>query len=161
MGCIARILRLILSLIAGYTVLATIVVGGLFGVAFAMGAAFCYDGDSWLASTPFCAISLVIGFIAALAGGAVSALIARRAGVWALLTVVGLLGIGQAMSATMSIDQSRLADRPATRPADLAVPDMARWSEKPLWCEWANVVVGLVGIVTGARMARRSPSQRG
>ena len=148
MGCL-RIIFVPLAVLAGYLVTALVVVGGLFAIMSGAGADFCYAGDTWRASDAFGAASLVVGFLAALAGGFVATRIGGRLALLALAALVALGGLATASGAFREADAIRFEGRPEKRPAEFDWQKAPMWSETPAWAECGNVVVGVVGVLVG------------
>lgn len=148
MGCL-RIIFIPLAVLAGYLVTGLVVVVGLFALMFGAGIDFCYAGDSWVASDAFSAASLVVGFVAALAGGFVATRIGGRLALLALAALIALVGLATASGALREADAIRFEGRPDTRPAEFDWTKAPSWSETPAWAEWGNLAVGVVGVLVG------------
>lgn len=88
--------------------------------------------------------SIVVSLVAAVIGGVVCAKVATDArGVWILMGVVVVIGLGMALLAGVATDM--------VAEADLA--DMESF-EEPGWLTWVSPFIGAVGVYIGARLAK-------
>ena len=101
--------------------------------------------------TPALALgSLAAGLPAAVVGGVVCAKVAAdRRGEWMLVALVAVLGVANALY----LHQAPVAD--GVLPEGVATMEAAGSAREPGWVSWLNPVVGVVGILLGARLARR------
>ncbi len=148
MGCL-RLIFVPLAVLAGYIVTGLVVLVGLFAILFGAGVEFAYAGDTWRASDAFSAASLVVGFVAALAGGFVATRVGGRLALLGLAAVVAIGGLVTATGLARETDAIRFEGRPETRPAELDWTKAPVWSETPVWAEWGNLAVGVVGVLVG------------
>jgi len=103
---------------------------------------------SWEVTPAWSLGSLVLGLVAGVLGGIVcSRVAADRRGAWMLIVLVGVLGVANALF------QAPVAD--GVRPEGVAMLEAAGSATEPGWVSWLNPVVGIVGILLGARLARR------
>ena len=114
----------------------------------ALGVEGSFRPGSWEVTTAWSLGSVVIGLLAAVVGGIVCRKVAGDGrGVLMLIALVVVLGVANA-----------LFQPPATgavRPEDVAMLEAAGSAEQPRWLAWLNPLLGLVGILLGARLARR------
>jgi len=137
--------RAILAVIASYIVIFLVVFCGLTAAFLAMGVERAYQPASYDVSTMWIVVMIVVGLIAALAGGCVCRAIARRPKpVVALAIVVLVLGLGQAAMVMMTPVAAAEA-----RPANVGVMEAMMKSRQPMWTPWANAVIGFVGVLIG------------
>lgn len=141
-------LRNVGGAVLGWVVMAASV-GGLMAVLWmVLGEEGSFRPGSWEVTTAWSLGSVAIGLLAAVLGGFVCAKVAGdRRGVLMLIVLVVVLGVATA-----------LFPHPATggvRPEDVAMLEAARSAEPPRWLAWLNPLLGLVGILLGARLARR------
>lgn len=103
---------------------------------------------SWEVTQAWSLGSVAIGLLAAVVGGFVCAKIAGdNRGVLMLVVLVLILGVVNALS------QAPVAD--AVRPEGVAMTDAAVSAREPVWLSWLHPVLGAVGALLGARLARR------
>lgn len=143
-------LRNVLSAIAGYIVMAVIVMAG-FSVAL-LAPDFAYQKSSLDVTAGWIAYTLVLSFLAAVVGGFVCAAIARKPQpVIALAIAVLLLGLLEA-------GRNQMKTKPAMTPEELAamsMMDKAQISVQPTMYSFALPFVGAAGILVGGRLRRR------
>lgn len=159
--------RSILGVIVGYLVMAAIVFGSLTAAYLLMGADRAFKPGLFEVTTTWLATSFVLGFIAALVGGVVCAVIARkRKAAYALAALVVLIGAGLAVyqgveSGEITIPgqeeiaaaPSPSAEPPRVRTADVGSMEAMQHAETPDWVLWINPLLGAVGVLLGAGMA--------
>lgn len=103
---------------------------------------------SWEVTHALSLGSVAIGLFAAVVGGFVCAKVAGdNRGVLMLVVLVLILGVVNALS------QAPVAD--AVRPEGVAMTDAAGSAREPVWLSWLHPVLGAVGALLGARLARR------
>lgn len=141
--------RIIGGVIAGY---ATMFVGVfvLFSLAWmAMGAEGAFQTGSWDVSAAWIGLSIVIGFLAAVAGGYLCALIARSPrGPQALVVVVVVLGLLMALQVLFGAG----TDASAARPEAVGMFEAMQYAQQPGWIAVLNPLLGALGVVIGARV---------
>lgn len=142
--------RNVLAAIAGYIVMALLVIAG-FSVALAA-PEFAYQADSLDVTSGWIAYTLALSFVAAVAGGFVCAAIARKPRpVAALAIVVVLLGLLEA-------GRNLMKSRPAMTHEQLAamsIMDKAQISVQPTAYAFALPFVGAAGILVGGQLRRQ------
>ena len=141
--------RNILAAIAGYAVMAVLVIAGT-GVAWlALGSAGAFDGEGPEPSTPWLALNLMSGLIAAVFGG----LVARRIGgsgkaVRILLGLVVALGLVFAVVATVAAPEPEPAGKPVV---EMSWAEAGQYARQPAWYNWLIPFVGAAGVLLGGR----------
>ena len=148
-------MKAVLAVIGGYFTM-VLVVMVLTNVGYAaIGTSGAYVPGGYAPSQTWIVIMLVSGIAAALAGGMVCAKIADGKGVLALAIVVLIVG---AILGWMTINREIPADRPETRPDDLKAMEAMMWAESPTWINIVNPIIGAVGVLIGAGIARKKGS---
>jgi hypothetical protein len=143
-------LRAVLGVILGYLTMAVLVFVLFTAAYFAMGADGAFQPGSYDVSTLWLGVSIVLGFVAAVVGGIVCAAISRLPKPPLVLAVVVLvLGILSAIPVltTSPGDQE-------IRPGDVSNMDAMMKARQPVWTAFLNPVIGVVGVLTGARLRR-------
>ncbi|MEY5060620.1 MAG: hypothetical protein RIS45_541 [Planctomycetota bacterium] len=154
MGCI----RFLLSPFA--SVLGAIVLGLVTLIGFAittstLGMQKAYLEDGWLVSDTFAAILLGITFVGSMAG----AFVARRMGsglaTLLLIAFVAYISLVQNVDSPQDPSKSqRFAGRPDSRPENVGLVDLMRWTEQPNWVRYGSALVGVTGVLFGASLAK-------
>jgi hypothetical protein len=151
-------LRNVIAVVAGY---ATMFVGVFvtFSVAYmAMGADGAFAPGTYNASTQWIITSMVLGFVAALAGGLVCAGIARpcsRAS-QALAAVVLVLGLLMAIPVVMGAGEER-----GQRTADVGNVEAMKNARTPVLVAFLNPIIGAGGVMIGSRLLRKESAKAG
>lgn len=147
-------LRIIAGIIVGWIVM-TVVVVASFGITMAaLGLEQILQPASYWTTTTFNIIVLVGGFVGAIAGGLVCALIARNSlAAFVLIAVVLVMGAG---SVVMNMNKP---DPPArTEPATFE--GIRAHGKEPMWFAISKTLVGAAGILIGASLVPKK-RQRG
>ena len=144
-------LRIVLAVIAGYLAMAVLVFATFTGAYLAMGTEGAFRPGSFDVSTLWIVVSVILSFIAALAGGWVCALVGRRrAAAVALAAVVVVLGLAvAAMEFTHSGEQV-----PAARSGEISNFDAMQMAQQPTWLTLLNPFLGAAGVLLGARFRK-------
>lgn len=140
----------------GYVVMAAVVFLTMTLAWIVLGAEGAFRPGAWEISAIWTAVALVTGILAAIGGGWTAARVGQDGGaVWILVALTIVLG---AWSAIGSGDGEAGA-----RAADIAMTDAMMNARQPAWLAWGNVVIGVVGVLLGARLAKpkRSPREPG
>jgi hypothetical protein len=142
-------LRAVLSVIAGYAVMA-ILVFSTFSLAYLlMGADGAFRPGSYDVTPLWLVVSFVLSFIAAVVGGWVCMHIARSSKApQALAAVVFILGLLVALSIVMSSDDAR----PKVREGNVGNLAAMQNARQPAWVAFLNALIGASGIQVGARL---------
>lgn len=142
-------LRSILAAVVGYVALVLVVLAGI-GVAWlALGGAGAFDGEGPAPSTPWMALNLLSGLIAAVVGG----LVARRIGgsqlaVRILVGIVLVLGLVTAVMAGSAKGDREPLDKPV---AEMSFQEAGQHAVQPAWYNWIIPLVGAAGVLIGGR----------
>jgi small-conductance mechanosensitive channel len=141
-------LRAILAAIVGYVLLAVVLMVLLFGAYFAVGVERSFQPASYEPSTLWLALMFASGLVAAILGGFVATKIGGPRGVRIFL---GLIVAMAALEVAMRIGKAN--EEPEVRGADVSAMDAAMKASPPLWVTLVNPVIGIAGVLVGARMA--------
>lgn len=145
-------LRSILSVIAGYLVMAIVVMITFSLTYLAMGAEGAFKPGSYDPSLLWIVISFVLGLIAAVLGGLVCAVIARSPRPPLVLAAVVLV-LGLLLAVPVLIEDR--GGEPPVRSGDLDNFEAMNSARQPLWVALLNPLVGAAGTLLGARLKRR------
>jgi hypothetical protein len=144
--------RTVVSVIAGYVTM-FVFVFVMFTVAYlALGADRAFKPGTYDVSGAWIVVSIIVGLVAAVLGGAVCATIAKnpKAPVF-LAVVVVILGVLFALPTLMSPDSGP----PEIRTGDVGNTEAMSNARSPTWMNLLNPVLGAVGVLIGGRMRRR------
>lgn len=143
--------RDIAGVVAGYLVMVALVFAS-FSIAFiAMGADRAFEPGTYQVTGLWIAVSFVLGFVAAVMGGTVCAMVAKSVrGTTALMVMVLALGILMAFPVLMADPVKK------ERTGDVGNMQAMMDAVQPAWVALINPVVGAVGVSIGGR--RRSNS---
>ena len=146
--------RTIGSVILGYLVMAIVVIA-TFSLAYqVMGADRSYQPGTYEVSGVWIAVSIVLGLGAAILGGFACARVAHSPmAPKALAGVVLILGLGMAIAAAAGVGAE---DRVDVRPAEVSGLEAMQNSQTPTWVQFLNPLIGVVGVLYGAGLARKS-----
>jgi hypothetical protein len=145
-------LRAALGVILGYIVMA-VTVFVTFTIAYlAMGADRAFQPGSHKVSALWLAAAIPLSIIAAIVGGYLCGIIAKRKG-----AVLALAGITLILGFAMAIP-AMLDDRPdEPRTAEVGNMDAMRKAKQPLWIALLNPVIGAAGVLVGGSLATGRP----
>ncbi len=147
-------MRAALSVIVGYATMFVAVMVSFTVLYLILGTDGAFKSGSYEASGTWIALSFVLGFGAAVAGGFVCALIARSStGPMILIGLVIVLGLVMAVMTVMASDSG-----PAVREGDLDNFEAMQNAKTPAWVAFLNPFVGAVGIFVGARLVKPKPA---
>lgn len=134
-------MKSVLAVIAGYLTMAVIVVAFLFGLYAVVGTSGAFLQGSYESSMVWNVASLVLGFVAALAGGWVCSAIApnAKASYW-LAGIVFVLGVLFAIPSFGAHPQE-------VRPDTLSGMDAMQKAYTPVWVALLNPVIGAIGVL--------------
>jgi len=141
--------RTVGSVVVGYIVMALFIFL-TFSIAYvAMGADRAYQPGTFVVTGLWIAVSFVLGLLGAMLGGWLCLLIAKSLrGPQALAAVVFVLGLVTAFMYLGGPD----ADAPIVRDTAVGVFDAMQYSRTPNWVNFVNIIVGVVGVLLGARL---------
>ena len=145
--------RAILGVIVGYIVMAGAVLGSVAAAWMVLGPDKAYKPGLWEVSTIWMITLSVAGLIAAMIGGAVCAAIAakRSKAAMVLAGLVLVLGLAEAGYKLAKPQE----DIPTVREDNVTMFDAEQHSKQPMVMLLGNPVIGLVGVLIGARLVGR------
>ena len=144
--------RAIGSAVAGYVAMFVIAFVGLTLAWLALGADGAFRTGTWHTSTAWVVTMLLVGLVAAIAGGWVaSRLGGDRRAVTVLVGLVVVIGLVD-IALTLSRDPGVLDAVRVGRPSMIEALSSAR---PPSWFSIVNVVVGAAGVLIGSRLRLR------
>ena len=143
--------RTIGSIVAGYLAMAALIFL-LFSAAWlVLGVEGSFLPDSWTPATIWISVSIVVGLVASMAGGALCMAIAQdvRGPRW-LVVVVVVLGLLMAIPAfTVPVGE------PITRPETVSMMEAMSNARQPAWLAVINPLLGAIGVIVGAAFVPR------
>lgn len=138
-------LRAVASVIVGYIVMAAIVMITLTALYLALGTDRSFEPGAWTPSKLWIALMLIVGIVAALAGGWVCKAIAKSGKPPRVLAgIVLVLGI---LMAVMAMGKAAPTD---PRGPDVSNMDAMNKAVTPAWVNFANALIGFAGVMVGA-----------
>jgi len=142
------------SVILGYLVM-IIVVFATFSLAYkVIGVDGSYQPGTYDVSMLWIVVSIVLGIVAAILGGFACARVAHSpVAPKALAAVVLVIGLGMAIAAATG---GAAEDRIEVRPAEVSGLEAMQNSQTPIWVQFLNPLIGAVGVLYGAGLARKS-----
>lgn len=141
-------LRNVGGAVLGWVVMSALVFFLMAGLRMVLGADGSFRPGSWEVTAAWSFGSLGLGLPAAVAGGLVCARVAGDGrGVPMLVALVVVLGVVNALF------QAPVAD--GVRPESVGMTEAAGSAREPGWVSWLHPLVGVAGILLGARLARR------
>jgi len=143
--------RNILAVIAGYFAMAIVIFGVFTAVYLAIGAERAFNESSYDVSTLWMIVSVIVGFFAALVGGAVCAIVSKRSrgATLSLMALVLVLGI---LSGVMAMGKEAPTGEDAVRGPETSNTEAMMNAQQPGWILIANPIIGVFGVMTGAMM---------
>ena len=145
--------RAILGVIVGYMVMAGVVIGSFAAAWMVFGQDSAYKEGLWEISTTWMIMMFVAGLIAAMIGGAVCAAIAAK-GSKAAMVLAGLVLVLGFVDAGFKLAAPR-EDRPTAREDNVTMFEATQSSQEPTVMLLGHPVIGLVGVLIGARVVGR------
>ena len=145
-------MRTALAVIAGYMTIVIVNMASAFGTFMALGLDGAFEPGSYLPSGRWITIAFFLGFLAAVLGGFVCALVSRDVGGPNLLAAA-VLALGLVLAGFTL--RERVDDPLPVRPPDVGVSEAARNARQPAWVAFVNPFVGVAGIMLGCRLRRR------
>lgn len=142
--------------VAGYVVMFVVVFILMTLGWMALGAGGSFRPGSWETSTAWVVVTLAVDVLAALGGGYVAMLIARKPlGPQVLAGIVVVLGLLMAVP-VFTADTSALGPRPDL----VTMMDAMSKAQQPLWLVVANPIIGAAFALVGGNL-RRAPAPQG
>ncbi len=134
--------------IVGYIAMAVLVFVGLSLVWMSLGADGAFAEDAWDTSMAWSLWNVVVGVVAAIAGGYVCALISP--GGLSMKILIGIVVVLGALSvvATLAMKPDVVDPRPET----VTMFEAMGSAQAPLWTVLANPVIGVIGILVAFRL---------
>jgi hypothetical protein len=148
-------IRSVLAAIAGYVAMVVVVVAGITLSWAILGGEGAFRGEGPEPSTAWMVLSVVFGFVAAVAGGWVALKIGRSSmAVKVLVGLVLVLGLYSALTA-----ESEYAGRKKIRRrvARMSFIDAGQHAKQPTWYLWTIPIVGVAGVLVGGRLQTGKP----
>jgi len=137
--------RAVFAVVAGFALMVVITML-LLPVAILLGPDRMFKPGSFDAAPLAMVLDLALGVIAALAAGAVCAMIARsRRPAIALAVVVVLLGLPEAIMSGKRPD-------PGPRTGSMTFMEAIEKGRQPAWYFWVLPVIGVAGVLVGSRL---------
>ena len=142
--------RAIGGAVLGYIVMVLVIFCGLTAAWFALGSDGAFRPGVYDVSTTWVAISIIVGIIAALAGGRTARAVAKTiTGPRILAGLVIVLGILSALPG-LSMDPA-----PAVRDPSLSMFDAMAQARTPVWVLFLNPVIGAIGALIGGNALQK------
>ena len=151
-------MRSVLGVVAGWVTLALLVAAGFVLGPWLLGLERVFVPGEYRATPLWVYLAMGIGFVGALAGGYVATRIGRGRGPVAVLLLV-VLGSTAVSELTREAPSEAPPARPATESTLEALRAAQEHGEEPLLTRITNPLVGVLGLLLGARLARRSGAQ--
>jgi len=135
--------------VAGYIVMFAVVFVGMTLGWLLLGADGALQPGSWDVSMTWSALMIVVGLVAAVAGGILCARVGKdRTAVYLLVGLIVVLGIVSALP------DPGVAE--TIRTGDVSMWDAMSTVRPPAWVRWSNPIIGIVGVLYGASRVARS-----
>ena len=142
--------RSIVSVVAGYVVMFATIFLAFTGLYLLLGQDLSFRPDTYEPSVLWLVVSFALGLAAAVLGGCTCAWIARTATppkvLAGVVLVIGLLSAVPVLTAAATPAEARTGE--------VGNLDAMMKAKQPAWVAVANPVVGLVGVLLGARLRR-------
>ncbi len=147
-------LRNILAAIAGYIVMALVLFAAMTVSWMGFGVDGAFQPGSWEVTGGWIAVSIVVGLVAAVVGGYTCKWIGRtERAVQILLGIVVVLGLLTIVS-EMAIEKVA-----SGRPDEVPMFEAMANGIQPGWLTWLNPILGVVGVLYGARLKGGSAAE--
>ena len=142
-------LKATLAMIVGYVIKFVLTVLVLTGVYKVLGTDASFLPDSYEPSRLWLIAMLATIAVSAVLAGVVCCKIGGAQGVKALIVLILVL------ETVLVMTMETPADRPETRPEIVGSMEAPAWAETPRWAEFAQPVIGAIGVLIGAGLAGR------
>lgn len=151
-------LRIILAIVLGYVAMGVLVMLG-FSLVF-LAPDFAYEKDSFDVTPGWLIYALILGLVAAMVGGAVTAKIARSMCLPALLIFAAIAFVVGLVSAAANLQRPKppTGEAAEQKVAKMTTAERVTESVQPIGYSFALPFVGAAGIIAGGLLvARRRP----
>lgn len=150
-------IRSVLAIIIGYVAIAITVFFGLTGAYVALGSEGAFEPGIYELTTAWVVTAVGANLVAAIIGGIVCALIARKKAVPVVFAaIVFVLGILVAVPSMMADETEQVA-----RPEGITMFDAMKEARQPTWFSLSNPFVAAIGIMLGASLISSRNTPRG
>jgi hypothetical protein len=141
--------RKIIAIVVGYLVMFVLVFATFTGAYAVLGAEGAFKPGSYDVTGTWAGVSVILSFVAAVAGGWVAARIGRGGRAAVLLAVVVVL-----MGIVFAIPNLNAPKTDEVRTADVSNSDAMMKARQPAGLTLLTPVIGALGVLTGARLRR-------
>jgi hypothetical protein len=142
-----QIVGTVAGVVSGYLVMAIVIIA-TFAIAFPLlGINRLFAEGTFEASMGWIALSVILGFGAALAGGWVAALVGGKTR--AVPVLAGFVFVFGLMSAVSAMQETEARGGP--RGPDATMTDAMAHARQPTWITFVNPLLGAVGVLIGGR----------
>ena len=142
------VVRAIGGVIVGYLVMAILSVIVFMAVYLGLGPDWAFMPDSFVPSMPWTLMMFAVGFVLAIIGGLVCALIARRGSKATLVFAILVLVVGSVVPLLKGDNPMA----PETRTAEMNKMEILQYIDQPAWSAIAGAVLSAAGIWLGGRL---------
>ncbi len=146
-------LRSILAAGAGYLLLAAALMILMAGAWSALGADGAFQPASYEVTGTWIIATIVLGLVAAVAGGFVCKSIGRTD-----LSVQILIGIVLVLGVVSALYQIGMEPVAGVRPDDISIFEAMNNGIQPAWLSWLNPILGAIGVFYGGGLKNRAES---
>jgi hypothetical protein len=144
-------LRSIVGVVIGYLAIVAIVFV-TFSIAYlSMGTGRAFQPGTYDVSLLWVAVSLILGFVAAMVGGVVCKAISGRSG--SCKALAGLVVVLGFLMAIPAVTAAKPASQPV-RAATVSNLEAMRQAQQPAWLALVNPILGAAGVLVGGRRGR-------
>lgn len=148
--------RSILATVAGYVVMTGVIMASLALTVGGLGKDFMFEPDSLEPKASWMALNVVLSLVAAVLGGFVAALVARRADrkpVKVLAGILLVLGLGMAIARVMQPPpDTAILEEARAEGRELSAFELASEAKQPVWYAFLLPFLGAGGVLLGGRM---------
>jgi hypothetical protein len=142
------VVRAIVGVIVGFLVMQIIMIIAFMAIYLMTGPDWAFQPESFVPSMAWFAVMLPLGFVLAIVGGLVCALIARRGSKATLVFAIIVLVVG----IVMPLVKPENPMKPESRTLDMDKFEVLQYIEQPMWASIAGSVLAAGGILLGGRL---------
>lgn len=142
------VVRAIVGVIVGFLVMQIVMIIAFMGLYLATGPDWAFQPASFVPSMAWYGVMLPLGFVIAIVGGLVCALIARRGSKATLVFAILILIIG----IVTPLLKGENPMKPESRTPDMNKMEILQYIEQPMWATIAGSVLTAGGILLGGRL---------